>query len=124
MGPTKRRRRRRSRSGWRFCATSSKRSCCEPGAGVNVLVVGAGPTGLSLAIELARHGVPFRLIDRATARSDRSRALVVQARSLELMRPWGVAEELVACGQQTYSAQLFVEKALGANVAFSAIGVD
>ncbi|HEY1586091.1 MAG TPA: FAD-dependent monooxygenase, partial [Polyangia bacterium] len=62
---------------------------------MNVLVVGAGPTGLSLAIELARHGVPFRLIDRATERSDRSRALVVQPRSLELMRPWGVAEELV-----------------------------
>jgi glycine/D-amino acid oxidase-like deaminating enzyme len=39
---------------------------------VNVLVVGAGPTGLSLAIELARHGVPFRLIDRATERSGSS----------------------------------------------------
>ena len=91
---------------------------------MNVLVVGAGPTGLSLAIELARHGVPFRLVDRATARSERSRALVVQPRSLELMRPWGVADQLVACGQQAVSAQLFVEKRLGASVAFTDIGVD
>lgn len=91
---------------------------------MNVLVVGAGPTGMALAIELRRHGVPFRLIDRASARSDRSRALVVQARTLELMRPWGVADELVACGQKTVTAQLYVEKRLGANLAFDDIGVD
>ena len=56
-----------------------------------ILIVGAGPTGLSLAIELQRRGVPYRLIEKATARSDKSRALAVQARSLELMRPWGVS---------------------------------
>jgi len=91
---------------------------------VNVLIVGAGPTGLSLAIELARHGVPFRLIDRATERSDRSRALVVQPRSLELMRPWGVADKLVACGERTVAAQMYVEKRLGVTVGFDDIGVD
>jgi 2-polyprenyl-6-methoxyphenol hydroxylase-like FAD-dependent oxidoreductase len=89
-----------------------------------ILVVGAGPTGLSLAIELARRGVPFRLIDKITQRSDKSRALAVQARSLELMRPWGVSEDLVANGRKAFSAQFFVEQQPSAVVQFSDIGVD
>ncbi|HEX6839691.1 MAG TPA: FAD-dependent monooxygenase [Polyangia bacterium] len=89
-----------------------------------ILIVGAGPTGLSLAIELARRGVPFRLIDKATVRSDKSRALAVQARSLELMRPWGVADELVARGQKAFAAQFFVEKKPSAVVELGDIGVD
>lgn len=91
---------------------------------MSVLVVGAGPTGLALGIELERHGVDCRVIDRAAVRSDRSRALVVQARSLELMRAWGVADELVACGQQTMAAQIWVEKHPAANIELSDIGVD
>jgi 2-polyprenyl-6-methoxyphenol hydroxylase-like FAD-dependent oxidoreductase len=89
-----------------------------------VLIVGAGPTGLSLAIELSRHGVPYRFVERAAVRSDKSRALAVQARSLELMRPWGVADALVARGQRTFALQMFVEKRHGARTEFSDIGVD
>jgi 2-polyprenyl-6-methoxyphenol hydroxylase-like FAD-dependent oxidoreductase len=48
---------------------------------VPVLIVGAGPTGLVLALRLAHHGVPFRIIDRS---SGLGRAMVVQARTLEL----------------------------------------
>jgi len=84
-----------------------------------ILIVGAGPTGLSLAIELARRGVPFRIVDKATRRSDKSRALAVQARSLELMRPWGVADELVARGQKAFAAQFFVD-----GIMASGMGVD
>ena len=89
-----------------------------------VLIVGAGPTGLSLAIELARRGVAYRLIEKATARSDKSRALAVQARSLELMRPWGVADELVASGMKVYEAQFYVEKKASATVEFGDLGID
>ncbi|HEX8950336.1 MAG TPA: FAD-dependent monooxygenase, partial [Polyangia bacterium] len=89
-----------------------------------ILVVGAGPTGLSLAIELGRRGVPFRVVDKATVRSDKSRALAVQARSLELMRPWGVADELVANGQKALAAQFFVERKPSTVVEFGDIGVD
>jgi 2-polyprenyl-6-methoxyphenol hydroxylase-like FAD-dependent oxidoreductase len=89
-----------------------------------ILVVGAGPTGLALAIELQRRGVPFRLIDKAMARSDKSRALAVQARSLELMRPWGVAEGLIAHGRKALTAQLYVEKRPSAIIEFGDIGVD
>ncbi|MGH2617647.1 MAG: FAD-dependent monooxygenase [Thermomicrobiales bacterium] len=57
-----------------------------------VLIVGAGPTGLTLAIELARRGVPFRLIDRDPAPAQTSRALGVQARTIEVFRLMGIPE--------------------------------
>ena len=49
-----------------------------------VLVVGAGPTGLTLALQLARYGVPVRIIDAAYSPAMESRALGIQARTLEL----------------------------------------
>ncbi|MEZ4436604.1 MAG: FAD-dependent monooxygenase [bacterium] len=69
------------------------------GDAIDVLVVGAGPTGLTMAAELARRGVRHRLIEQKASRPPTSRALVVQARTLELMRGMGVADELVARGR-------------------------
>jgi 2-polyprenyl-6-methoxyphenol hydroxylase-like FAD-dependent oxidoreductase len=89
-----------------------------------VLIVGAGPTGLALGIELSRHGVPFRLIDRITQRSDKSRALAVQARTLELMRGWGVSEPLVARGNPTVQIQIIADARPAAQLTLSDIGVD
>jgi 2-polyprenyl-6-methoxyphenol hydroxylase-like FAD-dependent oxidoreductase len=63
-----------------------------------VLVVGAGPTGLTVANELARHGVPPRVIDRAPVPSTTSRALVVQPRTLEIFDDIGVIDQVVAAG--------------------------
>ena len=63
-----------------------------------VLIVGAGPTGLNLALRLARQGVPFRLVDRKDGPGPASRAMVVHARTLELYRQLGLADELVALG--------------------------
>jgi 2-polyprenyl-6-methoxyphenol hydroxylase-like FAD-dependent oxidoreductase len=60
-----------------------------------VLICGAGPTGLVLALECARFGVPFRLIDRAPEPARNSQALVIQARTLELLEPSGATEELL-----------------------------
>src|SRR5215218_530916 len=56
------------------------------------LIVGAGPTGLTLAIELARRGVPFRIIDRASERTRTSRAIGTQARTVEVFRLMGIPE--------------------------------
>jgi 2-polyprenyl-6-methoxyphenol hydroxylase-like FAD-dependent oxidoreductase len=50
------------------------------GAPVDVLVVGGGPTGLSLAIELARYGVAVRIVDKTVWRSPYSRAFAVHIR--------------------------------------------
>jgi 2-polyprenyl-6-methoxyphenol hydroxylase-like FAD-dependent oxidoreductase len=49
----------------------------------NALIVGAGPTGLTMAIELLRLGVPVRLIDKSLHPTQFSQALVIQARTLE-----------------------------------------
>jgi len=66
----------------------------------DVLVVGAGPTGLTLAAQLAAFDVPFVLVDAATDRVHESRALAVQPRTLEVLRPFGVSDELVARGSR------------------------
>ncbi|BBZ28688.1 oxygenase [Mycolicibacterium madagascariense] len=65
-----------------------------------VLVVGAGPTGLTAALELSRLGIAVRIVDAALEPSTTSRALGVQARTLELLRPRGVGDELVALGNR------------------------
>jgi 2-polyprenyl-6-methoxyphenol hydroxylase-like FAD-dependent oxidoreductase len=52
---------------------------------IDVLIVGAGPTGLTAAMELARRGITFRLIEKDRARSPHSRALALHARTLELL---------------------------------------
>lgn len=64
----------------------------------DVLIVGAGPTGLTLACGLAQRGVPFVLIDKGEGIPATSRAAVVHARTLELLETVGVSERLVAQG--------------------------
>jgi 2-polyprenyl-6-methoxyphenol hydroxylase-like FAD-dependent oxidoreductase len=59
------------------------------------LIVGAGPTGLVLALNLARRRVPFRLIHDGAGPGEHSRAMVVQARTLEFYRQFGFAEEMI-----------------------------
>jgi 2-polyprenyl-6-methoxyphenol hydroxylase-like FAD-dependent oxidoreductase len=63
-----------------------------------VLVVGAGPVGLTLAAELARHGVRARVIDKLAAPSVFCRAIGVTPRSLEMFEDMGVAREMIDAG--------------------------
>jgi 2-polyprenyl-6-methoxyphenol hydroxylase-like FAD-dependent oxidoreductase len=64
----------------------------------DVLVCGAGAAGLTLAIELARRGVAFRLIDAAAQPFHGSRGKGIQPRSLEVFEDMGVVDRLVAAG--------------------------
>src|SRR5262249_55262021 len=64
----------------------------------DVLIVGAGPTGLVLALWLARLGARVRIIDVDKGPGETSRALVVHARILEFYRQIGFADELIAAG--------------------------
>ena len=65
---------------------------------VDVLVVGAGPTGLTAACEALRHGLSVRIIDRKQGRSTHSKALVTHARTLEVFETMGVADAMLAGG--------------------------
>src|SRR5690242_2927272 len=67
-------------------------------AATDVLIVGAGPTGLALAAELRRRGLASLLIDRQAAGANTSRACVVHARTLEVLTPLGVTRDLLAEG--------------------------
>lgn len=64
----------------------------------DVLIVGAGPTGLALAAKLAVAGVDFVLVDRLPEGANTSRAAVVHARTLESLEELGVTEQLVRHG--------------------------
>jgi 2-polyprenyl-6-methoxyphenol hydroxylase-like FAD-dependent oxidoreductase len=74
---------------------------------VPVLIVGAGPTGLTAAVELSRLGVDVRIIDRAPERSLTSRALGVQARTVELLRVRGVGDEMLRLGNRASATTLY-----------------
>lgn len=63
-----------------------------------ILIVGAGPTGLVLALSLARRGVAFRIIDEHDGPGTESRAMGVQARTLEFYAQFGFADEVVSQG--------------------------
>ncbi|KAI1452372.1 FAD binding domain-containing protein [Annulohypoxylon moriforme] len=74
----------------------------------DVLIIGGGPTGAVLALELAAQKIPFRLVDKALSRSDKSRALVVQPRTLELLNRHGIARDLQERGFTTTGARYCV----------------
>jgi 2-polyprenyl-6-methoxyphenol hydroxylase-like FAD-dependent oxidoreductase len=65
---------------------------------VDVLIVGAGPVGLALAADLRRRGVDAMLIERHAGAAQTSRACVIHARTLEILEPLGVTEQLLKAG--------------------------
>ena len=86
---------------------------------MNVLVVGAGPTGLTAAVELARRGVNVDVIDKREAASGWSRAVGIQPLSLELLRPSGVAGALLEECIRFQFAKFYREKELLATMPFA-----
>src|SRR5580658_9783503 len=88
----------------------------------DVLVVGAGPTGLVLALWLQRLGVDVRIIDKTAQSGTTSRALAVHARTLELYRQLGLADDVVARGLKFAAINLWVRGKQAARVAFGEIG--
>jgi len=89
---------------------------------VQVLIVGAGPTGLTLALWLTRLGVGVRIIDRASEPGTTSRALVVQARTLEFYRQMGLADTLVDGGRGLDAVNLWVAGRRVARAVLGAMG--
>ena len=90
----------------------------------DVLIVGAGPTGLMLANQLARRGVRIRIIDRHAGPARESRALGVQARTLEIYSHLGIADQALALGKKADGAVLWAEGRRAARVPLGDIGRD
>lgn len=88
----------------------------------DVLVVGAGPTGLVLAYLLARMGVRVRIVDEARGPGETSRALVLQARTLELYRQLGLADRVVQAGVRVTAVNLWARGRKAAHVEFGGLG--
>jgi len=88
----------------------------------DVLIVGAGPTGLMLANQLVRHGVRPMIIDRHPGPARETRALGVQARTLEIYQHLGLADAALALGKRATGANLWAEGHLSARIPLGDIG--
>ena len=86
-----------------------------------VLIVGAGPTGLVLAIELARRGVPFSLVDRHPEPLRWDRATVVKSRSLEVFAAMGLADTFMRRGRIIHGVNVFSDDAKVASFRFDGL---
>jgi 2-polyprenyl-6-methoxyphenol hydroxylase-like FAD-dependent oxidoreductase len=71
-----------------------------------ILIVGAGPVGLTMAIELARFGISVRIIERNPHPTETSRALVVWSRTLELLDRTGCTQDFLGAGLKAHGASL------------------
>ncbi len=94
----------------------------SPTCGPEVLIVGAGPTGLVLALWLSRLGVRVRIIDKTAEPGTTSRALAVQARTLELYRQIGLADAVIERGWHTIAVNLWVAGKKRARAVFGNLG--
>ena len=88
----------------------------------DVLIAGAGPTGLVLALWLSHCGVRVRIVDKEAQPGTTSRALVVHARTLELYRQIGLADAVVDRGLPFADVNLWVKARRVAHVHLGAIG--
>jgi 2-polyprenyl-6-methoxyphenol hydroxylase-like FAD-dependent oxidoreductase len=87
-----------------------------------VLIVGAGPTGLVLALSLLRQGITPRLVDRRSGPGQASRAMVVHARTLEFYAQLGIADAVIAAGIKATRIHLREHAREVATVSFTEMG--
>jgi 2-polyprenyl-6-methoxyphenol hydroxylase-like FAD-dependent oxidoreductase len=74
---------------------------------LDALVVGAGPVGLILASELRRHGASCRIVDRAAAPTDKSKAVILHARTIEHLDQFALAQEFIERGTVLHGVSFF-----------------
>jgi 2-polyprenyl-6-methoxyphenol hydroxylase-like FAD-dependent oxidoreductase len=90
----------------------------------DVLIVGAGPTGLVLALWLRRMGVAVRIVDKTDAPGTTSRALAVHARTLELYRQLDLTDAVLEAGHRVPGVNLWVQGKREARIDFTDVGAS
>jgi len=90
----------------------------------DVLIIGAGPTGLVLALWLTKLGVKVRIVDKTAEPGTTSRALAVHARTLELYRQLDLADFVVEHGHKVPAVNLWVKGEPAARLPFATVGQD
>ena len=90
----------------------------------DVLIVGAGPTGLVLALWLSKLGLKPRIIDKTAGPGTTSRALAVHARTLELYRQLDLTDAVIERGHKVPAVNLWVRGNREARVSFEDVGAD
>lgn len=80
-----------------------------PDPSLDALIVGAGPVGLTMAAALNHQGLRCRLIEKTPAASDKSKALVMWARSLELLNGLSLADTFVAAGHKIRGGSVYAD---------------
>src|ERR1700742_3776931 len=88
----------------------------------DVLIIGAGPTGLVLALWLTKLGAKVRIVDKTAEPGTTSRALAVQARTLELYRQLDLTDAVIARGHKVPAVNLWVKGKPAARLLFESIG--
>jgi 2-polyprenyl-6-methoxyphenol hydroxylase-like FAD-dependent oxidoreductase len=89
---------------------------------MDVLIVGAGPTGLMLANQLGRRGIRAMIVDRSSGPAQQTRAMGVQARTLEIYSKLGIAEQALELGRRGTGANLWAEGKRKARIPLGEIG--
>ena len=90
----------------------------------DVLIIGAGPTGLVLALWLTKLGVKVRIIDKTAEPGTTSRALAVQARTLELYRQLDLTDAVLRQGHKVPAVNLWVKGEPATRLSFERVGSD
>jgi len=90
----------------------------------DALIIGAGPTGLILALWLTKLGVKVRIVDKTAEPGTTSRALAVQARTLELYHQLGLADAVLEHGHKVPAVNLWVKGEPAARLPFESVGSD
>ena len=88
----------------------------------DVLIVGAGPTGLALACQLIRFGIDFIIVDKNETTTPHSKAIGVQARTLEIYEQIGLAEQLINRGEPATKARMFAGGRVRGEIDFGDLG--
>lgn len=87
-----------------------------------VIIAGAGPTGLSIAAQLLRHKIDFIIIEKNKKTTHLSKAVVIQARTLEIFQELGIAEKAIAEGRITTAANLYYKGKQKAAIDLAGLG--